>query len=215
VIGVVGEVRVRGLERESEPQMYLSARQMPDSTLGGYVPKDLAIRSTAPAGTLLPAVRRIITAADPDQPISDVAMMSDVVATETASRMTQLRLLGILSAIALVIAGVGIHGLLAFAVSRRARELGVRRALGEQASSILSRVLKEGMVLAGTGVAIGVFVAYLAARGMSALLAGVEPGDPLTLSAAAVLCLLTAILGCMRPALRASRVDPITALRGD
>ena len=215
VIGVVGEVRVRGLERESEPQMYLSARQMPDSTLGGYVPKDLAIRSTVPAATLLPAVRRIIAAADPDQPISDVAMMSDVVATETASRMTQLRLLGILSAIALVIAGVGIHGLLAFAVSRRARELGVRRALGEQASSILNRVLKEGMVLAGTGVVIGVFVAYLAARAMSALLAGVEPGDPLTLSAAAVLCLLTAILGCVRPALRASRVDPITALRSD
>jgi ABC-type antimicrobial peptide transport system permease subunit len=164
---------------------------------------------------LLPAVRRIIAAADPDQPISDVAMMSDVVALETASRLTHLRLLGILSAIALLIAGVGIHGLLAFAVSRRARELGVRRALGEQASSILRRVLTEGMTLAGVGVAVGVFVAYLAARGMSALLAGVEPGDPLTIGAAAALCLGTAILGCVRPALRASRVDPISALRGD
>jgi putative ABC transport system permease protein len=215
VIGVVGDVRVRGLERTSEPQMYLAARQMPDSTLGGYVPKDLVIRSTVPVSTLLAAVRRIIAAADPDQPISDVAMMSDVVALETASRLTQLRLLGILSAIALLIAGVGIHGLLAFAVSRRARELGVRRALGEQASSILRRVLTEGMTLAGVGVAVGVFVAYLAARGMSALLAGVEPGDPLTIGAAAALCLGTAILGCVRPALRASRVDPISALRGD
>jgi len=117
--------------------------------------------------------------------------------------------------IALLIAGVGIHGLLAFAVSQRSRELGVRRALGEQAGSIVRRVLREGMTLAVTGVAVGVFVAYLAARAMGALLAGVQPGDPATLAGAAALCLATAIAGCLRPARRAASVDPITVLRGD
>jgi hypothetical protein len=144
VVGVVGDVRVRGLERQSEPQMYLPSRQKPDSTMGGYVPKDLVIRATVPTETLLPAVRRIILAVDPEQPISDVRSLTEIVAGETTSRVAQLRLVGVLSVLALLIAGVGIHGLLAFAVSQRSRELGVRRALGEQAGSILRRVLREG-----------------------------------------------------------------------
>jgi len=215
IVGVVGNVRVRGLERPSEPQVYVPATQLPDGMMVFYAPKDLVIRSTVPAGTILPAVRRIIASADPDQPISDVQMLTDLVARQTSSRVTQLRLLGILATIALVIAGVGIHGLLAFAVSQRSREIGVRRALGEQARSIVGRVMREGLVLATAGVAIGVLVAYLAARAMGALLAGVQPGDPLTLAGAAVLCFVTAVVGCLRPALRAASVDPITALRGD
>ena len=215
VVGVVGDVRVRGLEQQSEPQVYLPARQQPDSSLTFYMPKDLVIRATVPTSSLLPSVRRVIASVDAEQPISDVRSMTDIVVNETTSRATQLRLLGVLSLIALLIAGVGIHGLLAFAVSQRSRELGVRRALGEQAGSILRRVLREGLTLAVTGVAIGVFVAYLGARGMGALLAGVEPGDPLTLGGAAALCLVTAIAGCLRPARRAARVDPITVLRGD
>ena len=215
VVGVVGDIRVRGLERESEPQIYLPARQLPDSVLTGYRPKDLVVRATVPTEMLLPAIRRVISGVDAEQPISDVRPLADIVASETASRMTQLRVLEVLSAIALLIAGVGIHGLLAFAVSQRSRELGVRRALGEQAGSIVRRVLREGMTLAVTGVAVGVFVAYLAARAMGALLAGVQPGDPATLAAAAALCLATAIAGCLRPARRAASVDPITVLRGD
>jgi len=215
IVGVVGNVRVRGLERPSEPQVYVPATQLPDGMMVFYAPKDLVIRSTVPAGTILPAVRRIIASADPDQPISDVQMLTDLVARQTSSRVTQLRLLGILATIALVIAGVGIHGLLAFAVSQRSREIGVRRALGEQARSIVGRVMREGLVLATAGVAIGVLVAYLAARAMGALLAGVQPGDPLTLAGAAVLCFVTAVVGCVRPAVRAASVDPITVLRGD
>jgi putative ABC transport system permease protein len=215
VVGVVGDIRVRGLERESEPQVYLPARQLPDSVLSGYRPKDLVVRATVPTETLLPAIRRVISGVDAEQPISDVRLLADIVAGETASRMTQLRVLEVLSAIALLIAGVGIHGLLAFAVSQRSRELGVRRALGEQAGSIVRRVLREGMTLAVTGVAVGVIVAYLAARAMGALLAGVQPGDPATLAGAAALCLVTAVAGCLRPARRAARVDPITVLRGD
>jgi putative ABC transport system permease protein len=215
VVGVVGNVLVRGLERESEPQVYVPSTQLPDSMLSGYQPKALVIRSSVPPATLLPAVRRIIAAADPALPVSEVRAMTEIIANETAPRLTQVRVLGVLSVIALLIAGVGIHGLLAFAVSHRSRELGVRRALGEQAGSILRRVLREGLALAAVGVTIGVLVAYLAARGMGALLAGVQPGDPVTLVAAAALCFVTAVAGCLRPALRAARVDPITVLRGD
>lgn len=215
IVGVVGDVRVRGLERPSEPQVYVPYKQVRDSTLMGYAPKDLVVRSAAPPGAVLPAIRRVIASVDPEQPVSNVSTMTEIVADETASRATQLRLLGVLSAIALLVAAVGIHGLLAFAVSQRSRELGVRRALGEQSGSIVRRVLREGMALAAGGVAVGTVAAYLAARGMGALLAGVKPEDPVAIGVAVALCLATAVLGCLRPALRAASIDPVVVLRGE
>jgi putative ABC transport system permease protein len=100
-------------------------------------------------------------------------------------------------------------------VSKRTQELGVRMALGAQVSEIVGLVLREGLVLAVTGIGFGLIVAWWAAKAMSALLAGVRPEDPITLAIAAALCLVTAIVGCVRPALRASRVDPIEALRAE
>jgi putative ABC transport system permease protein len=217
VVGVVGDVRVRGLERPSEPQVYLPYQQVPDGGIIGYIPKDLVVRTAAglSAGSLMPRIREIVKSADPEQPISNVRMMSEIVAEETSSRVTQLRLLGGLSVIALLIAGLGIHGLLTFAVSKRSQELGVRRALGAQVGEIIGLVLREGLALALIGIVIGVAVAYAAARGMGALLFGVRPEDPLTLTVAAALCLATAIAGCLRPAMRAARVDPLSALRAE
>jgi putative ABC transport system permease protein len=215
VVGVAADVRVRGLEMPSEPQVYLASAQLEDSAFFPYAPKDLVVRSTAPMASLLPAIRTIVHAADPEQPISGVRAMSDIVDAETASRVTQLRLLGVLSLVALLIAGVGIHGLLTFTVARRTQEIGVRRALGEQVGSVVRRVLREATWLALAGTVIGVAVAYASARAMSALLAGVRPGDPVTVSVAAALCFITAMVGALRPALRAARVDPIMALRGD
>jgi predicted permease len=213
IVGVVGDVRTRGLEQESEPQVYLPSAQMPDSGFMFYAPKDLVVRSTSGEAALLPALRRIIAAADPDQPISDVRTLADIVGDETAPRVTQLRLLGALSAIALLIAGLGIHGLLAFVVSRRTRELGVRRALGEETRSLVGRVLREGVVLSLVGLVVGIAAAWAAARGMGALLAGIGPADPPTLLAAAAICLATAVIGGLRSAIRAARVDPVIALR--
>ena len=215
VIGVVADVRVRGLETQSEPQTYLPSTQLEDSTFFFYAPKDLVVRARGPSAGLLPAIREIVRTADPEQPISNVREMSAILGDETASRVTQLRLLGVLSAIALLIAGVGIHGLLTFTVARRTQEIGVRRALGEQVGSVVRRVLREALLLATVGALIGVAVAYVAARGMGALLVGVRAGDPATVAVAAILCFLTAMLGCVRPAMRAARVDPIMALRGD
>jgi len=217
VVGVVGDVRVRGLERPSEPQVYLSYQQVPDDSLVGYNPKDLVVRTATPLGVgrLLPRIREIVKAADAEQPVSDVRMMSDILDEETASRRTQLWLLGALSAVALLIAGFGIHGLLTFTVSKRSQELGVRRALGAQVLGIIGLVLREGLALASIGIVIGIAVAYAAARGMGALLVGVRPEDPLTIVTAAALCLAIAMAGCLRPALRAARVDPLSALRAE
>jgi len=213
IVGVVADVRVRGLEQKSEPQVYLPSGQVEDNGIIGYIPQDLAVRASLPPEQLLPQVRRIIAAADPEQPVSSVRPLSDVVEGETAPRRVQLRLLAILSAIALLIAGVGIHGLLSFGVLQRTKELGIRRALGAQAGEIVALVLREGMQLFAIGAVTGVFVALLAGRSMSALLFGVPPSDPRTIAAAVGVCLMTALIGCTRPVLRAARVDPNKALR--
>ena len=163
----------------------------------------------------LPALRRIIHDADPQQPVSDVRTMTQIVEQETASRSAQVRVLSVFAAIAFLLAGVGIHGLLSFAVSRRAQEIGVRIALGAQSSSIVKMVVWQGMLLALAGLVPGVALAYAAGRAMQALLAGVQPGDAPTFLAAAGLCLLMTILGCLFPTLRAVRVNPITAIRAE
>jgi predicted permease len=213
VIGVVGDIRVRGRERTSEPQVYLPPGQVDDGAIIGYLPKDLIVRSKLPASSWLPAVRAIIAAADPEQPISDVKPLADIVSDDTAPRLVQLRLLAILSAVALLIAGIGIHGLLSFAVAQRTQELGIRRALGAQGGAIVAMVVREGLRLALAGAVAGVIVAFVLARGMSALLFGIAPGDPQTIVIAVAVCLLTTMVGCLRPALRAARIDPMVALR--
>jgi predicted permease len=217
IVGVVGDLRVRGREQTSEPQVYLPYRQVRDSSLIGYTPKEMVVRTAGSlrVATLLPRIRDIVRAADPEQPVSHVRRLSEIVDDETAPRVTQLRLLATFAAVALLIAGLGIHGLLTFMVSRRSQELGVRMALGAQMSGIVALVLREGFVLALIGIALGGLAGFAAARAMGALLFGVPPADPMTLCVAAVLCLLTVLAGSLRPALRASRVDPLTALRAE
>jgi len=215
VVGVVGDVKVRGLEQRNEPQVYLPAPQVPEGGLIAYDPKDLVIRHAGKDATLLPAVRRIIHAADPAQPISDVRPLAEVVAGETATRRAQFLLLGALAAVALLLSGVGIHGLLAYTVSQRSHEIGVRLALGARPGSVARMVLSEGMRLALLGLVPGLLGAYAAARGMSALLFGVQPADPATIAAAVLVVLLMALAGCLLPALRAVRVNPMQALRAE
>jgi predicted permease len=213
VAGVVGDVRVRGLERPSEPQVYLPYRQVEDGALTFFMPKDLVIRAAVEPASLLPAVRRVVRAVDPEQPISDVRTLLEVVADETASRAVQARVLGAFAAIAFLLAGIGIYGLLSFAVSQRAHEIGVRMALGARAGEILGMILRHGALLAAAGVVPGAVLAYAAGRAMASLLAGLDPGDAPTFLAAVALCLLMTLLGSLWPALRAVRVDPIRVIR--
>jgi predicted permease len=213
VVGIVGDVKVRGLERANEPQLYVSAGQVPDTAFMNDDPKDLVIRYAGATGTLLPAVRRIVAAADPEQPISDVRTMEDVVAGETATRRAQLRVLGALAAIALLLSGIGVYGLLAYTVSQRSREIGVRLALGAEPAGVARMIVSQGMKLALVGIVPGVLTAYAAARGMRALLFGVDPADPATILGAVALVVVMTLAGSLVPALRAVRLNPMLALR--
>jgi predicted permease len=215
VVGVVGDINVRGLERRSEPQLYLPADQPWDGIGGLYVPKDLIVKTSREDPALVAAIREIVRQVDPEQPISNVRMLSEVLGDQTATRRAQLRVLGSLAALALLIAAAGIHGLLAFTVAQRDREIGVRLALGANRGAVARMIMSEGVRLAVIGVAAGAFVAYLAARGMRTLLFGVPPEDPVTLSLVAFVGLVTTIAACARPALRAARIQPMAALRSD
>jgi predicted permease len=215
VIGVVGDVKVRGLERVSEPQMYLPAQQIDDAMPVNFDPKDLVIRHSASGEGLITAIRQIVHAADPDQPVSDVRTLDAVVAGETATRNAQLSVLGVLAAVAVMLAGVGIYGLLSYTVSLRAREIGVRLALGADPIGVGRMIFADGMRLAVLGIVPGVLVAYAAARGMSALLFGIAPGDPATFLSAIGLALTIAFAGSFVPALRAVRVSPMSVLRAE
>lgn len=213
VVGVVGDIRVRGLERPSEPQLYLPHQQVPDGGLINYGPQDLVVRSTASPSVLVPALRAIIARADPRQPISDIRLLQDLVDAETAPRTAQLRVLGAFAALALLLAGIGLHGLLAFTVSTQTREIGVRIALGAASRDILAMVMRHGLGLAAAGAALGLALAYVAGRAMQSLLAGVSPADSVAYGTAVALVLCVTLAGTLLPALRAMRIDPITAIR--
>jgi putative ABC transport system permease protein len=213
IVGVVGDVKVRGLERTNEPQLYWSPAQVQEGILSFYDPRDLVIRFSGESAPLLGAVREIVRAADPDQPISDIRMLDDVVAGETATRRALLRVLGALAGIALLLSAVGIHGLLAYMVSQRSHEIGVRLALGAEPASVARMVLSEGVRLGVVGILVGIVVAYVSAKGMSVLLFGVQPGDPATFAVAVGVALVVTLIGALVPALRAIRVSPMTALR--
>jgi putative ABC transport system permease protein len=191
----------------------MSYRQFPDGQGNFYAPKDLVIRSSIPEATLIAAVRRIIQRADPEQPISDIKPLSEVVSNATAARSVQVRVLLAFAAIAFILAAIGIHGLLSFSVSSRQHEIGVRIALGAQRADIIRMIMKQGAILAAAGVIPGLIIAYVAGRSMQSLLAGIEPADAITFGAAGALCVMMTMIGSFVPTMRAVRVDPSAAFR--
>jgi putative ABC transport system permease protein len=215
VVGVVGDVKFRGLERTSEPQVYLSPKQVADGGILFYMPKSLAVRTTGDPAALIPAVRDVFRQVEPRMPLFEVQTLEDLVGGETATRAAQARVLVAFAAIAFGLAAVGLHGLLSFAVSQRMTEIGVRVALGAQPRDILSMVMSRAAILALAGIIPGLALAYVAGRGMEALLAGVQPADGLTLAAAVALALIMTMAGALLPTRRALRVDPIRALRAE
>ncbi len=215
VVGVAGDVRARGLEAPTEPQVYIPYRQIPDGYMSTYAPKDLAVRTSLPPEQIVPAIRAIVHRTDPLEPVSDVRMLSDIVGQETVPRENQLRVIGAFALLAALLAAIGIHGLLAFGVSQRVREFGVRMAVGAQPSEVARLVLAQAARLAVAGAVPGLLLAYVAGRSLEALLAGVSPADPATFAGVGGLAVVMTLAGSLVPAMRAQRVNPVEALRAD
>jgi ABC-type antimicrobial peptide transport system permease subunit len=214
VVGVARTVTTRSLETARYFQTYFPAEQM-GTTSTYYAPKDLLIRASVDPTSLVPAVRKIVHDADPEQAISNVRLLEDIVGAQMAPRRDQLLVLGTFAAIAFLLAAVGIYGLLSFTVSARMTELGIRVALGAARSDILGMFLRQGLTLGVGGIVVAVPLAYAAAQGMRTLLFGVPPGDPLIYAMCASLALAMTLAGTLGPALRAAAVDPATTIRAE
>lgn len=206
VVGVVGDTRDSGLDEEPRPIMYQPFAQ---EVFTGA----LLIRASVDAATLAPAATRIIRELVPQQPIEDVRTLEQIREESVAPRRLNALLVGTFGALALLIAAVGIAGVLAFSVSLRTAEIGVRMSLGADPVRVLRMVLAEGGTLLAGGIAIGLAGALVGARLLAGLLFGVPPHDPVTLAGVFLLMTAVGVLACSVPAVRAARVNPIEAMR--
>ena len=213
VVGVVGDVRQQP-DAEAKSEMYVPYAQHPDAFLrrlfGSVI---VVVRADGNPADLGPSIREIVREADPDQPVANIRTLADVIATSVAQPRFRTLLLGFFAAIALTLAAIGIYGLLSHGVAQRANEFGVRMALGASPADVLRLVLRQGAVLALTGVGIGLLVAVAAVRALQAVLYEISPWDPLAWIVSAGTLLGVALLASWIPARRALRVDPVAALR--
>jgi predicted permease len=207
IVGVAQDVKTEGLEAENRPQIYFSILQLSNLSLA------LTIRTAADPGTLAEAVRREVRAVDPDLPVYAVRTMDEVMAKAVSQRRFSMVLLGVFAFIALMLAAVGIYGVMAYSVSQRTHEIGVRMALGAQPRDVLRMVITQGLTLIGFGIAVGLVGAFIVTRFLSGLLFNVSPRDPVTFAGITLLLALVALLACYVPARRATKVDPMVALR--
>jgi putative ABC transport system permease protein len=207
IVGLVGHVRHKDLEGESRVQYYVPLMQRPNSGIF------LAVRTAGDPESLSPSVRGVVREMDKDLPVYKVTTMRQLVSDSMAQRRFSMLMFGIFAAVALVLASVGLYGVLAYSVTQRTREIGVRMALGAQTRDVLKMIVGQGMALALAGVGIGLVGAFAATRLMSSLLYGVTATDPLVFAGVAVLLAGVAFLACYVPARRATRVDPMEALR--
>jgi putative ABC transport system permease protein len=210
IVGIVADVRQMGLAEPVKAEMYMPYQQVDNQW---YLPRDLAIRTSGDTAGLVGAVRQVIREVDPDQPVSNVATMAEVLGTEAAQRRMGMIMLVGFAALALLLASLGIYGVLAYFVTQHTSEIGVRQALGATPRNILLFVLKKGMGLTLLGVGIGLVAAFALTRLMSSLLFGVAAFDPLTFLTVPLLLVLVALLACLIPARRATKIDPLVALR--
>jgi predicted permease len=207
VVGVVKDIKQDGLDSNDIPHIYVPIYQYPGRSLS------VALRTSLPATILEPQVRQQVQSIDPGLPVFGVSSLDDVLDLSLASRRFSADLVGGFAGLALLLASIGIYGLLAYMVGQRSRELGLRMALGARRSDILKLILEKGFVLAATGILAGIIFAASAASAMASLLYGVRPHDPVVFMAVPILLLIVAVLASYIPARRAARVDPVTALR--
>jgi putative ABC transport system permease protein len=207
IVGVVADTKLYGLDNPARLEVYSPYRQRPSADM------NLVVRSTMDPASLTSAIRASVAAIDKDQPIFDVHTMQQLVDDSISTRRLTLVLLGIFSALALILAAIGIYGVMAYSVALRTQEIGIRMALGAQQKDVLRLILGQGARIAFFGVTIGLVAAAALARLLSSLLFSVSASDPITFAAVSILLVAIALLACYIPARRALRVDPIIALR--
>jgi putative ABC transport system permease protein len=207
IVGIAKDVPHRAVDSKPEPDWYTSRVVSPQRH------RYLFVRSAQPTSTLTTAIRNEVATIDRHQPLTSVTTMTDVIGATTAPRRFNALLLGAFAAIALLLAILGIYSVISYSITLQTHEIGIRMALGAPKSSILNLVLKKGIVLAGLGGAIGLAAAFVLTRWMSSMLFGTSASDPLTYTSVLFIALVAALLACAVPARRATRVDPLTALR--
>jgi putative ABC transport system permease protein len=207
IIGVVGDVRHSSLDQEPKPEMYVSYLQTPRPVY------TLAVRPNLEPSSMAGAVRNEVWSIDKDQPITAVKTMEQMRSESLASIRFNTIALSIFAGIGLILAAVGIYGVMAYSVGQRTHEIGIRMALGAQAGSVLKMVLVQGMILVLIGVVVGLGASFALTRIMTSLLYGVTPTDPVTFAFIAVTLILVALVANYIPARRATQVDPLVALR--
>jgi putative ABC transport system permease protein len=209
IIGIVRHVEHYKLDGQdsAQPQFYTSFNQRPNSRV------NLLVRTEVEPLSLTSAIRAQIVALNKEQAVFNVRTMEQSIAQSIATRRFSMLLLVVFALVALALASLGIYGLLSYTVTQRAREIGVRMALGAQRRDVLKLVIGQGMKLTLAGVALGLVASVALTRTMKNLLFGVSPTDPVTLVAIALLLTVVALLACWNPARRATRVDPVVTLR--
>jgi predicted permease len=214
VVGEVGDVRHTGLDAAPQPEMYLLASQVPGQMpMAGPGGTTVVVRSAGDPLTVAPFLRQAVLDLDHDIPLDNVMTMEARVSASVAGPRFYAVLLGTFALLALMLASVGLYGVLAYNVTQRHREIGVRMALGAERRDVLRLVVRQGLLLTFVGVAIGIAGALGATRFLETLLFGVTPNDPATYLGICALLVGVAMLACWVPARRASRVDPMAALR--
>jgi putative ABC transport system permease protein len=207
IIGVVGNVKWKGLDVADEPMAYWPEGELPD------FPMMLVVKTKSEPTDLSAALQREVLAVDKDQPISEVRTMNSLMAESIARTRFATLLLGIFAGVAFVLASVGIYGVMSYSVTQRTNEIGIRMALGATGSNVLGLVLRRGLILAGSGVVVGLIGSFALTRLLTTMLFGVSATDPVTFVVVAVLLTGVALLATYIPARRAMKVDPLVALR--
>jgi putative ABC transport system permease protein len=210
IIGIIPDIKHLSLREEPAPEVYVPYTQKPWPSM---LVMQAVIRTKADPDSVMAGVREAVHSIDSGLPLARVTTLAAIVDTSLAQPRFAMLLLGSFGALTLLLASIGIYGVISYSVVQRTQEIGIRLALGAQRRNVFGMILNQRARLAGLGMAIGLLLAFGVARLMAGFLFGVQPADPLTFAAVCALLLGVAFLACYIPARRATRVDPLTALR--